>query len=100
LNDLVIIGEAASPHHAWVVGALESAVVGVYQWLHMNQSILGVLGTGGALDILENGVSGDTDAPFWGLPAYMPTNTAKWNGLLSAIKKEETLNNRKAARKV
>ena len=30
----VIIGEAASAHHAWVVGALESAVRGVYTFLH------------------------------------------------------------------
>ena len=29
----VIIGEAASAHHAWVVGALESATRGVYQFL-------------------------------------------------------------------
>ncbi|KAI9658235.1 MAG: hypothetical protein M1821_002368 [Bathelium mastoideum] len=36
----VIIGEAASAHHAWVVGALESAVRGVYQflWKHSNKS--------------------------------------------------------------
>ena len=33
---LAIIGEHASPHHAWVVGALESAVSAVYQWLKMN----------------------------------------------------------------
>lgn len=30
----VIIGEAASSHHAWVVGAIESAVRGVYQFLY------------------------------------------------------------------
>ena len=30
----IIIGEAASAHHAWVVGALESAVRGVYQFLY------------------------------------------------------------------
>lgn len=30
---LFIIGEAASSHHAWVVGALESALRGVYQFL-------------------------------------------------------------------
>lgn len=30
----VIVGEAASAHHAWVVGALESAVRGVYQFLY------------------------------------------------------------------
>ena len=29
----IIIGEAASKHHAWVVGALESAVHGVYHFL-------------------------------------------------------------------
>ena len=29
----IIIGEAASAHHAWVVGALESATRGVYQFL-------------------------------------------------------------------
>ena len=29
----ITIGEAASAHHAWVVGALESAVRGVYQFL-------------------------------------------------------------------
>ena len=28
----IIIGEAASAHHAWVVGALESAIRGVYQF--------------------------------------------------------------------
>lgn len=30
---LIIIGEAASTHHAWVVGALESAMRGVYQFI-------------------------------------------------------------------
>jgi monoamine oxidase len=30
----IIVGEAASAHHAWVVGALESAVRGVYQFLN------------------------------------------------------------------
>jgi hypothetical protein len=29
-GNLVVAGEAASPHHVWVVGALESAVVGLY----------------------------------------------------------------------
>ena len=32
----IIIGEASSAHHAWVVGALESAVRGVYQFLYHN----------------------------------------------------------------
>ncbi|KAL8846236.1 MAG: hypothetical protein Q9221_008668 [Calogaya cf. arnoldii] len=30
----IIIGEASSTHHAWVVGAFESAVRGVYQFLY------------------------------------------------------------------
>jgi monoamine oxidase len=30
----IIVGEASSPHHAWIVGALESAVRGVYQFLY------------------------------------------------------------------
>ncbi|KAI8941968.1 hypothetical protein NX059_000078 [Plenodomus lindquistii] len=36
----VMIGEAASAYHAWVVGALESAVRGVYQflWKHSHKS--------------------------------------------------------------
>jgi len=33
----VIIGEASSAHHGWVVGALESAVRGVYQFLYQAQ---------------------------------------------------------------
>src|SRR5437762_5904078 len=32
----VIVGEAASPHHAWVVGALESVVHGIHAWLGLN----------------------------------------------------------------
>jgi len=30
----IVIGEVASSHHAWIVGALESAVRGVYQFLY------------------------------------------------------------------
>ena len=30
----IIVGEIASAHHAWVVGAIESAVRGVYQFLY------------------------------------------------------------------
>jgi len=35
----IIIGEAASAHHAWVVGALESAVRGVYQFLFKHSDV-------------------------------------------------------------
>ena len=36
---LFIIGEAASKHHAWVVGALESAIRGIYQLLQEYQRV-------------------------------------------------------------
>lgn len=35
----IIVGEVASAHHAWVVGALESAVRGVYQFLNKHSSL-------------------------------------------------------------
>lgn len=35
----MMIGEAASAHHAWVVGSLESAVRGVYQFLYKHDDI-------------------------------------------------------------
>ena len=34
----IIIGEAASAHHAWIVGALESAVRGVYQFVYAHRA--------------------------------------------------------------
>lgn len=34
----IIIGKAASAHHAWVVGALESAVRSVYQFLYKHSA--------------------------------------------------------------
>ncbi|KAF2094596.1 hypothetical protein NA57DRAFT_68625 [Rhizodiscina lignyota] len=82
-GDLVIVGEAASPHHAWVVGALESAVHGVHSWL---------TGQGARLDnakvaaqLLETAESGN---PYVGLPDYMPQDLARHIGLLGAIQGE------------
>ena len=91
-NDLVIIGEAASPHHAWVVGALESAVHGVYSWISMNPDLPGAAK---ALEILEKPVSG---VPFVGLPDYMPASTAKWHGVMGALAREDYLREEKAKR--
>jgi hypothetical protein len=86
-NDLVIIGEAASPHHAWVVGSLESAVHGVYSWIFMNRHRLP--GAEKAMSILSgNPVQGN---PFVGLPDYMPVSTAQWHGFMGAIAKEDYL---------
>jgi hypothetical protein len=85
-SDLITIGEAASPHHAWVVGALESAVHGVYSWISMNQHRLP--GAEEAMSILSKPVEGD---PFVGLPDYMPVSTAQWHGFMGAMAKEDYL---------
>jgi monoamine oxidase len=87
-NNFVVIGEAASPHHAWVVGALESAVVGVYQWLKSNESRTGYTA---ALNVLLNGVQGQPMPPFCGLPDYIDQSVADWNGLIATVQKEQTL---------
>lgn len=60
----IIIGEAASAHHAWVVGALESAVRGVYQFLfkhsHMSKA---------AHEALQMYNRGEVESPYGPLPA-------------------------------
>ena len=67
---LYFIGEAASAHHAWIVGALESSIRAVYQ-------LLGLLHIGNrhfepytrAMEIIRDGKG---DPPFYGLPQEMP----------------------------
>ena len=59
----IIIGEAASAHHAWVVGALESATRGVYQFLFAHSGNSKAIKN--ALDAYN---AGDIDAPFGPLP--------------------------------
>lgn len=39
-GDVVIVGEASSPHHAWVVGALESVVHGIHAWMGLNVGLV------------------------------------------------------------
>ncbi|KAK4448884.1 hypothetical protein QBC34DRAFT_438663 [Podospora aff. communis PSN243] len=87
-GNLVIAGEAASPHHAWVVGALESAVVGLYSWLFSRPDIPG------AAEVMkiieddgeegESGVKEKERVPFVGLPDYMPRVHAKVMGVIAA----------------
>ena len=60
----VIIGEAASTHHAWVVGALESATRGVYQFLYAHSKNSTKVKR--ALDAYNEG---KIPAPFGPLPA-------------------------------
>ena len=94
-NDVVIIGEHASPHHAWVVGALESALVGVYQWLAQYAKSGLIVGVQDALNLLQGTKMGN---PFIGLPGYYTPNTADWHALSAFVEKELTLLERKAAK--
>ncbi|KAI9723444.1 MAG: hypothetical protein M1828_004174 [Chrysothrix sp. TS-e1954] len=59
----VIIGEAASAHHAWVVGALESAVRGVYQFLFRHSAH-----STAAHNALQAYNDGKVDSPYGPLP--------------------------------
>jgi len=79
---LYIIGEHASTHHAWVVGALESAVAGLYQWLWNNQNMPGVGGVSGALELLKHHVDGN---PFVGRPPYVEESVMEWNRHLNMM---------------
>jgi monoamine oxidase len=83
-GNLVVVGEATSPHHAWVVGALESAVYGVYAWLKLREG--DIQGASAALGVLATPVSGN---PFVGLPDYMEENTAAWAAILGNFAEEE-----------
>ncbi|KAK6333011.1 hypothetical protein TWF718_010835 [Orbilia javanica] len=70
-GNLIIIGEATSPHHAWVVGALESAVHGICIWLGMRCEE--IKGAAEAIKLLQVSVKGN---PFVGLPPYMDSLTS------------------------
>jgi monoamine oxidase len=93
-----IIGEHASAHHAWVVGALESAVAGVYQWLSNNSTLPGVSGPNGALALLKTPQPG---IPFVGLPEYIEPSVLEWNKHLNTMEAllVEYLQTMKAAKK-
>ncbi|KAJ8128013.1 hypothetical protein O1611_g5621 [Lasiodiplodia mahajangana] len=73
-GNLIIIGEATSPHHAWVVGALESAVHGVCLWLKMRY--MEIPGARQAIELLEKAEEGN---PFVGLPPYMDKIISDWS---------------------
>ncbi|KAF2108807.1 hypothetical protein BDV96DRAFT_586723 [Lophiotrema nucula] len=93
-NDFIIIGEVASPHHAWVVGALESAVVGVYHWL---AGLPASDTVSAAKDLLTKGDGDPKNTCFWGLPDWMDVNTADWIGLLATLRKGHFLSKKNDA---
>lgn len=85
-GDVVIAGEAASPHHAWVVGALESVIHGLHAWMALNRVEVPELAL--AMKILEEEKE---DNPYTGLPPYMEKEVSEWQGLLGLLNREEHL---------
>lgn len=82
---LFVIGEAASSHHAWVVGALESALRGVYQFLARYAELYPEYNA--ALEYLEKFKEGDdiekNDRPFLPLPLSFEKKMAKHQVVLA-----------------
>ncbi len=74
---LIIVGEAASTHHAWVVGALESALRGVYQFLTRYASLYPEYKQ--AMEFMEK----NTEGPFGPLPLGIEQETAKQQVIVS-----------------
>ena len=68
-DNLVIIGEAASPYYAWAFDALESVVHGIHAWLGLNIDKTAVANK--AITILE---TDDPNIPLVGLPPYVEPN--------------------------
>ena len=84
----VIIGEAASAHHAWVVGALESAVRGVYQFLAQHSKNSTYIDAA-----MEAYHKNDIPAPYGPLPAeYDRTKDVK-----AAVNEGNKVNEKKMA---
>jgi hypothetical protein len=91
-GNLVLIGEASSPHHAWVVGAIESAVADLYSWLYSRMDIPGareaVLLIDGTKPCPKDADRMDKHPPFLGLPSYLPKKHARWMGWIAAARAE------------
>ncbi|KAF2148170.1 hypothetical protein K461DRAFT_330109 [Myriangium duriaei CBS 260.36] len=79
--NVVLIGEHASNHHAWVVGALESVVHGMYTWLGQNINL--VPGAQSAMDHLRRLDMRPEDEmepgnPFRRLPVFVNEKQREW----------------------
>jgi hypothetical protein len=95
---VVIIGEHASNHHAWVVGALESAVHGVHGWLTQNN----FPGAQDAAKAMESWTAPTGQNPFGGLPQFVSMTQRQWQtrfGLLNDEKfRDELAKGKKGAK--
>ncbi|CAM1501453.1 Fc.00g034370.m01.CDS01 [Cosmosporella sp. VM-42] len=83
-GDVVIVGECASPHHAWVVGALESVVHGLHAW--MRSKVPSVPELQHAIDILTTYESGNS---FVTLPPHIDQHISKWHSLIGMVSREK-----------
>ena len=92
---LVIIGEHASNHHAWVVGALESAVNGVYGWLSQNS----FPGAQEAKSVMEQWEGPTSQNPFGSLPTFMSMKQKQWRAVFSLLKDEKFRDNMNKTKK-
>ena len=81
---LFIVGEAASKHHAWVVGALESAVRGVFQLLQQYSGIKNDA-VRKAREILEDPKNRDT---LFGLPYEETHEIVKHQSFIAHVREE------------
>jgi hypothetical protein len=92
-GDVVVMGEHASPHHAWVVGALESAVHGIAAWCSMtatnNANYAAAM-----KDVLDVLTRTDSTNPYVGLPLYMDLNMELWHGSIGAAVRQGMLEDR------
>ena len=92
---LFIIGEAASKHHAWVVGALESAVRGVYQMLERYK--------GPKKDVVEKAMAileDKNNSPYGPLPYDEDREIVGHQELIAQIREKAKLGERPAPTKV
>ncbi|GJC97753.1 amine oxidase [Colletotrichum higginsianum] len=87
------MGEHASPHHAWVVGALESAVHGIAAWCSMTATH-NTVHAAAMKDVLDVLTSTDPNNPYVGLPPYMDLNMELWHGCLGAAVRQGMLEDR------
>ncbi|KAF4338109.1 amino-acid oxidase [Fusarium beomiforme] len=85
-GDVIIAGEASSPHHAWVVGALESVVHGLHSWMGTNVGACPEFEH--ARKILEKAKDGN---PFVGLPPYMDVNISNWHAVMGVVHRDRHL---------
>ncbi|KDN64642.1 putative flavin containing amine oxidoreductase [Colletotrichum sublineola] len=102
-GQLYFVGEAASAHHAWVVGALESVVRAAWNMFNLlHQGSLKELGGKGyepyikAMDLLQGDVE-DEGLPFYPLPTELPMRRKKDKDNTDELKDHPDYHNGKGA---